>query len=48
MMIEQKIVKEIMIFYGLSDYENYEVDKITADNIRVKCLLTNKIVNLRY
>ena len=47
-MIHSSIRQEVLKFYGLTDYENYDIVKIEPDNIKIYNKKTGKIINLRY
>lgn len=47
-MITSEIRKKIMNFYGITDYENYDMVKLEPDNMKIKDKKTNKILDLRY
>lgn len=47
-MITSKIRQDIMKFYGITDYENYNIVKIEPDNMKIYNKKTGKIVDLRY
>lgn len=47
-MITSKIRQDIMKFYGITDYENYNIVKIEPDNMKIYNKKTGKIIDLRY
>ena len=47
-MITSKIRQDIMKFYGITDYENYDIVKVEPDNMKIYNKKTGKIINLRY
>lgn len=47
-MITSKIRQDIMKFYGITDYENYDIVKIELDNMKIYDKKTGKIIDLRY
>lgn len=47
-MILSLVRKDILNFYGLTDYENYEVIKMEANNVKIYNKKTEKIIDLRY
>lgn len=47
-MIHSLIKQEILKFYGLTDYENYDIVKIEPDNMKIYNKKTGKIIDLRY
>ena len=47
-MITSKIRQDIMKFYGIADYENYDIVKIELDNMKIYDKKTGKIIDLRY
>jgi len=47
-MVRSKIIREIMNFYGLTDYESYTLLKIEPENIKIKNIRTKKLLDLRY
>lgn len=47
-MIHSSIRQEILKFYGLTDYENYDMVKMEPDNMKIYNKKTGKIINLRY
>lgn len=47
-MVESKIRRQIMDFYGLTNYCDYEIIEVEPDNLKLKNIKTQKILNLRY
>lgn len=47
-MITSKIRQEIMRFYGITDFENYEMVLLEPENMKIKSKITGKTLDLRY
>lgn len=47
-MITSKIRREIMAFYGINDFENYDMVKVEPESIKIINIKTKKIIDLRY
>ena len=47
-MMHSSIRKEILKFYGLTDYENYDIVKMGPDNMKIYHKKTGKIIDIRY
>ena len=47
-MITSKIRQDIMKFYGITDFENYEMVLLEPENMKIRNKNTGNIIDLRY